>query len=519
MKRRSANESEQKEKRGAGLCGSNGLIFFWGGIRQETVKAAEDAEPVTITWYREAWHTNIDEKLVEEAINEYIEPLINVKVNILNAAENTDITLALASGEDIDLIWDAAWNHLNTFIQGNSAYDLTEVIDNYPTLKESIPELVWDACKQNGKLWYIPIYKEAGTGSALTVPTVQVEKYGWDLSTVKKAEDIEPMLQDLYEDGAKNPYIAHNFGYLNYYRDTFAPLESTEQLIGIRRDDPSTVINLLETPEYKEYIALLHSWFEKGYINEEEVSDKDNISDEYVAAKRKTGDNGFYIWMQVPDNKAQASSRYGMECEVIPTTKCYIDTDSAAGSALMVNAKTEKIDAVMKFVELLNTDRTLADLAVYGIEGKHYNLVDGKVELIPDSGYSYPGAWIVCNVTTPTPMVGEADDKKKIYDDFNNSLEVSVTNGFRFDSSAVEAEMIALNNVFEEYRTLLNKGVYDPEEYIPKYQEAAKAAGIDKVIAEVQKQWDAFRASQETEASEATTEAAETTTTAETTAE
>ena len=258
----------------------------------------------------------------------------------------------------------------------------------------------------------------------------------------------------------------------------------------------------------------MHSWYEKGYINEEEATeDLQNV----ISEKIKNGDNGFAGWIQVADDNAAASNRYGAEVEVIPMTKCYIDTDTAAGSALMVNAKTEKIDAVMKFVELLNTDRTLADLAVYGIKGKHYNLVDGKVELIPDSGYSYPGAWIVCNVTTPTPMVGESDDKKKVYDDFNNALEVSVTNGFRFDTSAVEAEMAVLDNVTEEYRGLLYKGVYDPDEYLPKYQEAAKAAGVDAVIAEAQKQWDAFRASQETEASEATTEAAETTTTAGTT--
>lgn len=457
---------------------------------------AETDEPVTITWYRVAWHTNEDEKLVEDAINEYIEPLIGVNVKLMNEAENTEISLALAAGEDIDLWWDAAWNKMNSFIAGNSAYDLTEVIDNYPTLKASIPEVVWNSCLQNGKLWYVPIYKESGTGSGLSVPTAQVEKYGWDLSSVNELKDIEPMLKDLYDDGADAAYIIHT-AYADFgLRDTFASLAQTSNqgvYAVIRRDDPTKVLNFLETPEYKEFLDLMHSWYENGYINEAEALEGMG-EDTVVTEKRKAGDNGFTGWLMVPDSKAQASNRYQMDVEIIPLSKNYADTDSAAGSVLMVNAKTEKIDAVMKFIELLNTDETLANLALYGIEGKHYNLVDGRVELIPDSGYSYPGAWIVCNVTTPTLMVGESEDKAEQYDAFNNSLEISVSNGFRFDSSNVEAELTALDGVFAEYLELVDRGVYDPDEYLPKFQNAAKNAGIDTVIAEIQRQWDAFLA-------------------------
>lgn len=53
--------------------------------------ADEASEPVTISWYRQAWHANEDEKLVEDAINEYIEPLIGVNVKLMNASENTDL--------------------------------------------------------------------------------------------------------------------------------------------------------------------------------------------------------------------------------------------------------------------------------------------------------------------------------------------------------------------------------------------------------------------------------------------
>lgn len=470
----------------ASMCGS------W------TVMAEESEESVTITWYRKSWSANEDEKLVEAAINEYIEPLIGVKVNVLNSCESTEISLALAAGDDIDLWWDAAWNNMNNFIAGNSAYDLTDVIDNYPALKESIPELVWDACKQNGKLWYIPVYKEAGEGYSLTVPTAQVEKYGWDLSSITELKDIEPMLEDLYNDGAEAAYIAGT-SYADFIlRDLYANMAETSDggvYAVVSREDPSTVVNFLETPEYEEFLNLMHSWFEKGYINEGEASENMSM-DATVTELRNTGDNGFCGWVSVPTDKSDATSRFGMDVEVVPLTKNYADTDSAAGSVYMVNAKTEKLDAVMKFVELLSTDETLANLALYGIEGEHYNLVDGRVELISDSGYYYPGNWIVCSAAAPTMKVGEPEDKVEKYTEFNENLEVSVTNGFRFDKTNVEAEVTALDGVFAEYLALLSRGIYDPEEYLPKFQEAAKNAGIDTVIAEIQIQWDAFFAEQ-----------------------
>lgn len=482
-----------KLKRSTALLSTAAMTMSLFAGFQGTALAEE--EPVTINWYRVAWHTNEDEKMVEDAINEYIEPLIGVNVKLMNAAENTELTLSLAAGEDIDMWWDASWSTMNTLIQGSSAYDLTDVIDNYPTLKESIPDVVWESCLQSGKLWYVPIYKESGLGTSLTVPTSIAEKYGWDLSTVKELKDLEPMLEQLLADGVEYPFVHQVYYAETALKDTFATIKKTsigQAYAVVRRDDPTTVLNLTEQPEYKEYLELMHSWYEKGYINEEEaVSD---IIENTVIELRKEGNNGFFAWANTPDGKANASNRFGMDVELIPMTKNYAETDSAAGSVLMVNAKTEKLDAVMKFIELLNTDETLATLATYGIEGEHYSLVDGRVELIADSGYSYPGAWIVCNVTTPTLLVGESEDKKEQYDEFNENLEISVTNGFRFDESNVEAELTAIEGVSAEYLELLERGVYDPEEYLPAFQEALKSAGIDTVIAEAQAQWDAFLA-------------------------
>lgn len=474
-----------------GLAGLLAVATACSSLGVMGVNAEESSESVNIVWYRTAWRDNADEKLVEDAINEYIEPLIGVTVTVMTDAKDTPLNLALGAGEEIDLWWDASWSSMQSYIDGNVAYDLTDIVKDYPTLYESMPENIWEASKKAGKNYYVPIYKESAVGSGISFPSELTEKYGWDLSTVKELQDLEPMIADCYADGMEYAYsVGGDDSYKPFAADEFAFL--TNYAV-IDRDDPTKVLNLLETPEYREYLDLIYAWNQAGYINPTEASEHN------VMEQRKEllaeGQNAFWGYTQIPDAAASESLRVDHDMTVLPLTKTYLDTDSTAGSVYMINAKTEKIDACLKFLGLLSTDEKLANLAAYGIEGKHYTLTDeGRVSLIADSGYAYPGVWIVCNVMAPTLMEGEAADKKEQYDAFNANAEISCTAGFNFDKTNVEAEMTALNAVVEEYRILMERGFYDPETYLPEYQEKMESAGLEKVLAEMQTQYDAWMA-------------------------
>ena len=79
---------------------------------------------------------------------------------------------------------------------------------------------------------------------------------------------------------------------------------------------------------------------------------------------------------------------------------------------------------------------------------------------------------------------------------FNESAVISKAVGFMFDPSPVKSEIAALDSVLAEYRLGLENGELDPEEYLPKFQQALREAGIEKVIAEKQRQLDAWVAAQ-----------------------
>lgn len=452
-------------------------------------KEENKGETVTINWYRETYHTNVDEKVVEDAINEYIEPILGVKVNVMNAAENTELGLALAAGDDIDIYW-CDYGTGPSYIRNKSALDITDLLPQYPELHDSIPDKIWDAAKVDARNYYIPVYKEAAQGGGVTVPKALVEKYNWDLSKVKTWSDLTPLMADVYADGCEMTFTTNRTSDF-FLLDSIAYLD---QNVGIRRDDPTKVVDVTKQPEYRAYLDLMREWNLAGYINQSEAAG--NTVDN-VVEKVQSGDNAFNTWYLMPDSDANATIRYKTEMVTIPLTKNWIDSNSPFGSCYMINAKSDKVDACMRFLGMLSTDEKLANLCVFGIEGRHWNRnADGRVELVPDSGYSYSGLWCVCNVMAASLQVGEAEDKKEQYAAFNDSAIISCAAGFRFDPTPVEAELAALKAATDEYEKLMQLGFYDVDEYLAKYQSAREKAGLDKVIAEAQKQYDAWLALQ-----------------------
>ena len=95
---------------------------------------------------------------------------------------------------------------------------------------------------------------------------------------------------------------------------------------------------------------------------------------------------------------------------------------------------------------------------------------------------------------TPVWEGAEDPDLWTKLNEFNNSGTPSPAMGFIWDSSSVMNEVTACNNVSAQYRTALMWGSIDPAENIPKYIDELKAAGIDTIIAEKQRQLDEFLA-------------------------
>lgn len=454
----------------------------------------EVKEPVNLVWARYGSTTAGDyeagQKEVEEAMNEYLAENYGITVTMISypvADYANQMNLELAADADIDIITcGTGIMDPTTLYKNGVALELTELLKTTPTLYESISEEFWNSTVYGGGYYFVPNIKETGTGRSYMANNTFVDKYDWDLSDIKSYEDFEPFLEELKNDEDcayafwPTPYVEGN-------TDDFAFIT---QYAGINIDgDHSKVEFIIDSKEFMEYCKLMRKWALAGYWPEDLMVNQDNYK-----TMRNQGQYGFQYWVTIPDGEAECESRYTVPCTEVRISESWLNSDSAMGSAYCINANTEKTEAAIKFLEALETDMTLGDLAVYGVEGKHYTReADGSVTKIADSGYDYT-TWTVTTLFNCSRLSTEAENKYELYEEFNANAVASPLAGFRFDSTPVNAEYTACNEVVNAYFNLFTYGAVDSEVEVTNYSKALKDAGVEKVIDEMQAQYDAFLA-------------------------
>ena len=162
-------------------------------------------------------------------------------------------------------------------------------------------------------------------------------------------------------------------------------------------------------------------------------------------------------------------------------------------------------EKAMQALNYIYKNRDAACLLQYGIEGSEYEVVqeDGdlkQIKMLADNTQSLPyfmpyGIW--GNVlqqpdVAPNPMGSNA--RMQELEDAMPEERKSPAFGYSFDQQPVATEIAAVNTVIEQYTPSLNCGAVDPAKALPEFIDALKAAGMDTIIAEQQKQFDAWYA-------------------------
>lgn len=458
-------------------------------------------EPVTINLTRCTFNLATPDseqvKKVEAAINDYIADKINVKINLtdIGSGEYTDkANLALANNE-INLLWTASWEAVigtNDLVPANAVYDITDLLPGTP-LYESMDEGQWEATKYNGKNYFIPVYKDNVEGYDFMFRQDLIDKYGWDITTVKTLADLEPMLADAKEEGLKYPFLTQKTAmFYRWYIDKFDffTADATTNFFAVDRAT-NEVVDTIQTPEYAEFCKLMGDWAEKGYISE------DDFTKVTTDTTTQTQDWAISWWTDIPVND-EADARYGQDVTMQPATNRYAHSTSALGSCYCITANStpEQAQAAIDFMGLLYTDSKLADLYTFGIEGEDFTYDEnGQVTQTSDK-YNH-SMWESASATIVTPLSNEPADKADLYKDFNGGAETSCAAGFRFDKSEVEAQYSACQNLFEQYGFPLENGgvpADSVEDYIAQYQADLDGAGYQDVLAAFQAQYDAWKA-------------------------
>ncbi|MGM0830577.1 MAG: ABC transporter substrate-binding protein [Bacillota bacterium] len=446
---------------------------------------------VTLTWYLIGTPQKDVEDVMKE-VNKYTKEKINTSIDLklLDWGEYNDrMQVITTSGEEYDIAFTSSWaNNYALNARRGAFVGLSDLMDEYgKDMKKLIDPAFLEGAKIDGELYAVPTNKEVGQQAVLSFNNELVKKHGLDISKVNSIEDLEPLLAVIKEK-EKNVTPIATF-------DAYLPFDSIlqEELPFAFRLDGNTdeVVNKYEEDITMETLKTMHEYYKKGYIQKDAATSTDSWPLETA---------NWFVRKEIYQPYAEAiwSRAAGYEIVTRELHEPYIFNNSVTGSMQAISATSKHPERAMMFLNLLNSDEYLRNLLDKGIEGVHYEEnEDGTIKDLPArvENYNMP-SFAIGNQLILKLYEDDPADKWDAFERFNESAKSSPALGFYFDSNPVRTEIAAISNVTSEFSPALLKGAVDPEEYLPAFNKKLNEAGMQKVLDEIQKQYDEWKKEQ-----------------------
>lgn len=489
---------------------------------EATTAGPDISQPVTLKWYLHGSNVTDDSAVLEKA-NEYLKEKLNVTLEPIWGTWgdfDSNAVMAINGGDDVDIYFTCSWsgNEYNSFARKGAYVRLDDpennLIQQYaPELWKVLPSVLTDGAKINGVdglgVYAVPSYKDIATQNCWDINVPLLEKYGYTIDDIKNTDfygfgdickkvkegegkDFYPLLVEgaVLERMVNNSIIvtgdSATNNILSYYIDP----------INVDAEGPygNNILSKFETEEYKKFAAKVREYFLAGYIDP--AMGNANQANDTRSAKQLTGDYLIGTQSYALGYEVQASKERKFEVAMVPTTPPFVDTTSSQGAMMAISTASKNPERAMMFLNLLNTDPYLMTLLNYGVEGVHYNMVDGQAVFTEKRDDYVPWTNGMGNVTLLPPQDGQGADFITNFKDFYGSAKQIPILGWSLDPTNVKSEMAALANVAAEYALAINVGTVDPEKKIPEFVKKLKDNGIDKVVEEANSQLKAYLAAE-----------------------
>jgi putative aldouronate transport system substrate-binding protein len=407
------------------------------------------------------------------------------------------LNLIAASGEDYDM----AWTHVSWLSQitaKNVVIPLNDLLDEQGIqLKESVPEASFMSASIDNKIYGIPtLVPSAENNNFFVIRGDLREKY--NLAPIKSLADFEGYLDTIKKNEPDMVPIANdnNRGLFREFGDVYLPIgDNGAGPAYIDPADPNLEVkSFYESDIFRKIVETKRKWYMNGWMPKDAQEIKDSES---ALNNGKIG----ATW----SNVLKTSERIDTFKKTLPNGKLedvFLNPEKpkyvfdAAANLLSIFSTSKNSQGAMAFINWFRSNQENYDLFSYGVKDVNYKLdgaavsVDGIAE---NSTYNQVyWAWDDIRLKHFSKNVDPSYiENLKVWD--NDSI-VAPTLGFRFNADPVKSEIAQIDAVGQEYVGAAYSGFIDYDKFYPEFQSKLKSAGIDKVIAEVQKQLKDFLA-------------------------
>lgn len=455
-----------------------------------TSAAASTEEPTSIIWMVR-WDEPKNNAAVMEKLNAQLLKDLNMTLDMRFIAPgdyNQKMQMAMAGGDEWDLCFTSAWANNYVNAAGKGAYlALDDLLEKHaPDVLATVPEKFWDGVRVNGNIYgminYQVMYDQGGQRYLKSV----VDEMGIDVAAIKTFDDLIKVLKDVQ---AKHPEMSATRGLgVSMPMLAFQP-EAVNTILGqFIGYDPATKKVSLDYAMEK--YAPIFAAAREVKENNLQPADAATLKDETTLIN-----NGqiFNRYERIkPGTESMLKANTGLDWVVAPTCEKFIDTAAVQSTVTAVNANSKNPEKAIELYNYLYTNKEAFNTLVYGIEGQDYNLEDGRVAPI-EGGYAAQ-AWMVGNQFNALVRATDAPDVWEQTMKGNEEAVISPLYGYVADRAPIETEMASCEAVWGEYKDILMYGLDDTDKAVSEMKAKMESAGIEKVIAELQAQVDAFLA-------------------------
>ena len=436
----------------------------------------------------------IEQSMVFDELNKQLKEKINAKVNFYPVPWNDydqKMQVKIAAGESFDIMFTSNWmNNYYLNIANEALLPLDDLLAKHaPNTLALLPQMVWDGTKVNNAIYGVPNQQIMARQPGFVYDRALVEKYQFDVQSVKKLSDVTPFLQKALESEPETETVGlvgkMNFG------DMF-PYFNWEDIGGVGvvgavdiTDAGLKVFNQFESTEFVDFANTRRQWNEQGYIPKDLLTSTTFNSKKVIFSVAATVKPGL-------DEELKRAN--GKDFEIQPLGDALLTTSSIVATMNGISSTSSNPERAMMFIELMNTDKEFYNLFLYGIEGKHYiKLSDDRIERAEGTRYRPGNEWAYGNTFNAHLTPGLSDNVWIDTQKLNNESKRSPLMGFVFDVEPVKAEITNSQAVFSEFHPMISAGISaDVDGILKQFHEKLKAAGADKIIEEKQRQIDAF---------------------------
>lgn len=407
------------------------------------------------------------------------------------------ISMFVASGESYDLAWSHISN-ISSFVAKKGLAPLNDSLKNYgQDILKDTPDYSFKEVTFDGQIYAIPrVMPMAESGSFVQIRGDLRKKYG--IPEIKTLSDFENYLAAVKKnDPQMTPYFYDPGRFLvrEYGDVAFLGGEFLDAPVYIDPADPQLKVkSTYESDIFKNIMLKMRDWSEKGYYE----PDYSKIPDAEAALNTgKIAATQSFVLKQTEriDNfKAAMPSGELENVYLNPEKPKYVF--SSVDNLMSVLSTSKHVNEAVAFLNWTRKNQDNYDLFSYGIKDTNYKLSNDAVSyegVAADKSYM-PDSWMWNDIKYARFSKFVSNDYATTLKNWDKDAKASPTLGFVLDTAPIKTEMAQLNAVIGEYKPMLYKSNINYDTTMAKFKQKLKDAGIDTVVKEVQKQFDAYKA-------------------------